>query len=426
MGILSSKDKNNSKNSSSNSPDETKEVRRKHVELLGREFRVVKEGLDPEEVADFLETTAGSSEAAFKRLGQFSAFQSVAKSMEESILEARELAEHAKEQARAEAERERARVIEGARQQVSTILEQTQNSCITSVDGIHSVLLEAVTRTEEIQREALKKAKDMIASNLAEIHQNIQNVIYGNDYQLGSGIEVGEEVPDLPIESADIVDTTGESEIEDVEPEEEPAFDLANLQESLMSLEASLSHLNESKNVFERAPEMPVAVLDEEDDQELDYVEDDEEDKENKEENEGVDDVEGESDSDTAYAYSGEVTVEISGGAEESWMEELRRRMQDIPGARIRAESGVDERTTMVSLSLSEPVKLFPILLSLPKVNRVIPGRLNGGSVDKTRLRLWPKAKKNSQRDTITVELNGNGSTRPSMVESEDDLISAS
>ncbi len=429
MGILGSKeDKDNSKNNPSNVPVGPSEERRRHVELLGRQFRIVRDGLDPEEVISFLETIAGSSEAAFRRLEQFTAFQSVAKTMEESILEARELAERAKEQARIEAQSERTRVIEETRQQMSSILEQTQNSCFASVEAIDAALLEAVTRTEEVQREALKRAKSMIANNLAEIHQNIQGVMYGDYHQVGPAIEAHEEVPDLPIEPTETIDTTDESKIEDVEPEEEPAFDLATLQESLMSLEASLSNLNESKNAFGHTPEMPVAVLNEEGEQEPDYVEDEEEEEE--EENEGEDDVEGgrdsPSDSDTAHAYSGEVTVEITGGAEESWMEELRQRMHDIPGARIRAESGMDERTTMVSLSLNEPVRLFPILLSLPRVNRVIPGRLNVGSSDKTRLRLWSKAKKGSKQDTITIELNGNGSAEPSMVGSEDDTISAS
>jgi hypothetical protein len=440
MGILGAKeDKDDSKNNPSNVPVGPNEERRRHVELLGRQFHIVRDGLDPEEVITFLETIAGSSEAAFKRLEQFTAFQSVAKTMEESILEARELAERAKEQARIEAQSERTMVIEEARQQMSSILEQTQNSCLTSVDAVHGALLEAVTRTEEVQREALNRAKSMIASSLAEIHQNIQGVMHGNYSQAGpaieaheqvpdlsiepaEAIEAQEEVPDLSIEPAETADKTDESETEDVEPEEEPAFDLATLQKSLLSLEASMSNLNESKNAFGQNPETPIAVLDEEDEQEAD--------KGDKEENEGEDDVEegrdSPSDSDTAHAYSGEVTVEISGGAEETWMDELRQRMHDIPGARIRAESGMDERTSMVRLSLNEPVRLLPILLALPRVNRVMPGRLNGGSSDKKGLKLWSKANKGSKQNTITIELNGNGSAEPPVVGSEDDTISAS
>ncbi len=41
-----------------------RELRRRQIEVLGREFTVVREGLDPGEVIDFLEAVAGSSEAA--------------------------------------------------------------------------------------------------------------------------------------------------------------------------------------------------------------------------------------------------------------------------------------------------------------------------------------------------------------------------
>ena len=84
MGILGSKEKANSPPSE----ESPKEARRKYVKLLGREFSIVEDGLDPKEVLAFLEASAGSSEAAFKHLEQFSAFQSVARTMEESIREA--------------------------------------------------------------------------------------------------------------------------------------------------------------------------------------------------------------------------------------------------------------------------------------------------------------------------------------------------
>ena len=105
MGILGSKDKANT----SPAEESPKELRRKHIELLGREFRIVKDGLDPKEVMEFLEASAGSSEAAFKHLEQFSAVQSVARTMEESISEARQFTEQAKAKAKIEADRERAK-----------------------------------------------------------------------------------------------------------------------------------------------------------------------------------------------------------------------------------------------------------------------------------------------------------------------------
>ncbi len=421
MGILGSKDKENT----STTEESPKEVRRKQIELLGKEFRVVKDGLDPQEVADFLETSVGSSEAAFKHLEQFSAFQSVAKTMEESIREAKYLADQAKAKARLEADRERAKVVAEVQQQSSAILDETMKSCITSVEGIHSVILDAIARTEEIQQEAFQKAREMVATNLADIRQNIQAIVDGQYDRAESDEEADEDSPELPMKSEDALAFNEPDDYGDDEIDEGPVFDMGNLQESLMSLELSLSNLNERKSALGPARETQVDVLEidenEEDENEVDEAEEEDE-REIEEQPVNVEDRDN-SPQDTVRQYCGEVTVQIVGGAEESWMQELRKQMLDLPGARIRAESGVDERTTMVSLSLGEPIQLFPVLLSLPKVNRVVPGRLNGEKEGK--LRLWPKSNKNSVQDTITVELNGNGQNHSATAELDDESITA-
>ena len=399
-------------------------MRRKHIELLGREFSVVKDGLDPKEVIEFLEASAGSSEAAFKHLEQFSAFQSVARTMEESISEARQMAEQAKAKARIEVDRERAKAIVEVQQQSSAILDETMRSCMASVEGIHSVILDAVAKTEEIQHEAFKKTREMVATNIAGIQRNMQAIVDGQYHKVESDVEVTEDAPELPTEP----DTIVFDEVKDEEADEEPVFDMTNLQESLMSLELSMSNLNESKHSLEPTLETQVQVLEKDEEKEVGEVEEVEQEEVGEvEEEEQPADTESRDDDlrDNVRQYSGEVTVQITGGAEESWMQELRKRMLDLPGARIRAESGVDEKTTMVSLSLDEPVRLFPILLSLPKVNRVVPGRLNGGK-EGTKLRLWPKSHKNSTQNTITVELYSNGNTQSAMAESEDEPIAAS
>ena len=224
MGILGPKGKANT----STAEESPKEVRRKHVELLGREFHVVKDGLDPKEVMEFLETSAGSSEAAFKHLEQFSAFQSIARTMEESIREARQLAEQAKAKAKLEADHERTKAIAEVQQQSSAILDQTMRSCIASVEGIHSVILDAVARTEEIQQEAFKKTREMVATNMAKIQQDMQAIVDGQYHQTEADNEASEDSLELPTESDDIVFNAVEK---DDETDEEPVFDLANLQE---------------------------------------------------------------------------------------------------------------------------------------------------------------------------------------------------
>lgn len=413
MGILRSKDKVNSSTVS----EVPKEVRSKHIELFGREFRIIREGLDPEEVITFLETAAGSSDDAFKRLEQFTAFQSVAKTMGESIVEAKQLAEHAKSRARVEAQQEKVRAIEEVKGKVSTILDQTMRSCVASVDSIHSVLLEAIARSQEIQQEAYEKTREMVAINLAETRQNIQDAVDGHWRQLDSGLDRSADMPpDLLVESVDARDTIGDDEVDDGESEDGPALDLANLQESLMSLEESLFSLEASKSAFEQTPKAPTSVLEEEDEEHPPAVES----------KEHLPDVESLSQGqrDTVRQYSGEVIVEITGGAEESWMQQLRHQILNLSGVRIRAESGVDERTTVVSLSLDEPTTLLPVFLSLPRVSRVVQGRLNGGSSDGMRLKLWPRSQKSAQQ-IITVELDENGLTPASVLEADNKMISA-
>lgn len=434
MGILGSKEKTNSP-----PPEESpKELRRKHIEMLGREFTIVKDGLDPKEVVEFLEASAGSSEAAFKHLEQFSAFQSVARTMDKSIQEARQLAEQAKAKAKAEADRTKTKAIVEAQQQSTMILDETMRNCIASVEGIHSVILDAIGKTETIQNAAFKKTREMVATNMAEIQQNIQAIVEGRHRKKEPDTESTVDVPEMPVESVRIVkptepeytitlDKVDDEKIE--ETEEEPVFDLSNLQESLMSLEMSLSNLNESKHTLEPTLETQVNVLErvEEDDEEEDLDEEDEaiDEWEDEQEEQPVDtESHDNSSDDTERQYSGEVTVQIVGGAEEAWMQKLRQQMLDLPGVRIRAESGVDEKTTMVSLSLGEPVSLFPLLLALPRVNRVVPGRLNGKKEGK--LRLWSKSHKNSAKNTITVELYSNGQTQSTKAESEDDPMAAS
>ena len=93
------------KETNSTNESESQEVaERSHVELFGREFRIVEKGLDPEEVIDYLENATGASDAAFKQLEQFSAIQAVAKTIDESVAQAKRLAEHARAQAEAEAQ----------------------------------------------------------------------------------------------------------------------------------------------------------------------------------------------------------------------------------------------------------------------------------------------------------------------------------
>ena len=71
-------------------------------ELLGRRFRIVENGLDPDEVTEYLMKEIGSSETTFEHLEQFSALEEATKTIDDAIKQAKEMAEHAKTRAKAE------------------------------------------------------------------------------------------------------------------------------------------------------------------------------------------------------------------------------------------------------------------------------------------------------------------------------------
>jgi len=138
-----------------------------YMELLNREFRTVEKGLDPDEVIEFLKTLTGSSEDAFDRLEQFSALQAAAKTMEESISQARRLSESARKQAEAEAQQKKTQAAEEAGQQAMLLISRAKESCISSINSTHDILLAAI-------QEALEKAKGTVSSNLAKIGEAIE------------------------------------------------------------------------------------------------------------------------------------------------------------------------------------------------------------------------------------------------------------
>ena len=108
------------------------------MELLGREFRTAEKGLDPNEVIEFLKAVTGSSEDAFQRLEQFSALQTAAKTMEESISQARRLAEYARKQAESEAQQKKTQAVEEAGA-FAIVMEKIPESLAGEISGKLSI-----------------------------------------------------------------------------------------------------------------------------------------------------------------------------------------------------------------------------------------------------------------------------------------------
>jgi F0F1-type ATP synthase membrane subunit b/b' len=112
------------------------ETLQRHESLLGRPFRRVDQGLDPDDIVEYLEMVGGSSEAAFERLEQFSAVQAAAGRLTDWIAQAKQMAEDARAQTEAEARAEAARMVDEAARQAEEIRGQAEAQALSDVARI--------------------------------------------------------------------------------------------------------------------------------------------------------------------------------------------------------------------------------------------------------------------------------------------------
>jgi F0F1-type ATP synthase membrane subunit b/b' len=363
------------------------------MEIMGKEFRTIDNGLDPNEVVEFLKTAVGSSEDSFKRLEQFSALQAATRAMDESITQARQLAEAAKKQAEEEARQEREQTLKDARERAQEMVDQAKNNCTFLIDDVRTVLTDAISR-------AFEKAKEIVNINLEDLDNSIHHAGVSHHDQIRENRQQSDGMPSVqPVDTAEAAtaDDAGDEGAEEVE--EEPDHDLMDLERSLTNLEDSLTSLHASASMAEDVPEPQSSEEPEQD------VESGEEPSEAKMEDSTSEDDSSESD-DEDNQYSGEVLVAIPGGADETWMRELRKRAFQLPGARIKAESGVDDNTTVITLSLKEPTALRSVLEGLPKVEKVLEGQADSETTDKGPMKLLQKISKKSKHPMFIVELD--------------------
>jgi len=316
------------------------------VELLGREFRVVEQGLDPEEVMAFLQATAGSSYDAFKRLEQFSALQAAAKTMGDSIAQARRLAEYAKKQAETEAQQKKAQAAEEAQRQATAIIGQARESCISFVDSTHTALLEAI-------KEALGQARETVSHSLASIHQGIEEA---------AGPHLAQQ-READVEQATEQSSGSKEGSADVNPDDE-----VTEEEELKKAVPDLLRLSGDSTGPGRSEPLPdeTPVVDSE--------------SGGTSSTEALGLADGELVEATDAPYSGSIRVIIPRGTKETWMQQFQDRMSRIPGVRIQGESERDNERIEVTLSLEKPVEILPLLQELPNVRKVMEAWNSNGS----------------------------------------------
>jgi dsDNA-specific endonuclease/ATPase MutS2 len=159
-----------------------------HRELLGRRFRIVENGLDPDEVTEYLMKEIGSSESTFQHLEQFSALEEATKTIDDAIKQAKELAEHAKIRAKAEVAQQRAQAMEEAKMQAAEIIEQARTGCASLIDSTSDILIKTLDGV-------LEKAKGQISANLPRIRENFEKAVEKEHNQKETGPTQSAEEP---------------------------------------------------------------------------------------------------------------------------------------------------------------------------------------------------------------------------------------
>lgn len=170
-----------------------------HRELLGRRFRIVENGLDPDEVTEYLMKEIGSSETTFQHLEQFSALEEATKTIDEAIKQAKELAEHAKTRAKAEVAQQRAQAIEEAKMQAAEIIKQARKGCTSLIDSTSDILIKTLDGV-------LEKAKNQISANLPRIRENFEKAVETEHSHTDASSTKSAEEPSSPQATPDDTD----------------------------------------------------------------------------------------------------------------------------------------------------------------------------------------------------------------------------
>ncbi len=312
------------------------------MQLLGREFQTVQKGLDPDDVVEFLKAATGSSEDVFRRLEQFSALQTATRTVEESISQARRLADYAKKQAESEARQKKTQVVSEAGQQAALMIGGVKENCISAIDNTHDALLVAIQETIESARGAvstkLVQLSEIIQEAAKERLDKWQTAADENPSgKLQTAVELEEAVPDLINNLNGSVAGLVKG---DSRPAKEPEVDSTYYQPS--GTEDS-SKSEENKDSI--APDLSSSEV--------------------------VEVTEG--------LYSGTVSIIIPRGVRDTWMHQFRSRLSRAPGIKIQGETEKDKERIEVILALEKPTKLLPLLQDLPNVRKVMEA-WNAGS----------------------------------------------
>jgi len=190
------------------------------IELWGREFKKVEEGLDRSEVASFIEELMEKHEALLKRTEHLS---SLTKLAEKTIVDADSVAEQVKKEAEEQARTEARTIITNAEEQARKLIEAEREEALARVNQeVEAIKAKAQQEAEnmleekarEIQPELRRNFKNLYGELLSKLENLKQQVVALED-------EVDQKLSQTPGRSSNVEEETSPAVEEDSKADKE-------------------------------------------------------------------------------------------------------------------------------------------------------------------------------------------------------------
>ncbi|MFC1897233.1 hypothetical protein ACFLX8_01485 [Chloroflexota bacterium] len=418
--------------------------KQKTRQLWESEFNVVKEGLDEEQVVDFVNSLIDQH----KTLQQTSA-DSLRSLLKTAVTDAEQMAASIKLRAQAEAEAEAARIITQAKQEDQEIKKKAEIAAqreaedivavankeaeLTGVEAKQRALLFLLMAREEIEkevREEYKRAYARLSSSLQNLlseGQNIEVELKDKRAQLweSKSFELKEPEAVLLRTSEEVMPPletlVSEEEIEQPAQLQEEAVGEETEQPAQLQEEAVEEETEQPAQLQEEAveeeTEQPAQLQEEAVEEETEQPaqlqgEAVEEETEELVEQRTLEEISGreETDSiqlkpgDSQTLYTGEVELVIAMPVELKMVSKLYNYLQTIPDIKILRTTGSWDRGTTITVVADKPIPLISKLTEIPDVE-VTPGLLQGDSSAKgTSSSLRRVGGKGAQRIQLTLK----------------------
>jgi len=152
------------------------------TEMPGKKPNIVQSGPDPNDVNESFTESTGSVDTVFHKLEQFSNLERIADTIEDTIKQARDMAERAKIKVEEESEVSKTRAIEDGKEITAMIINEAGKSVLAHFDNASSILARTID-------EVFKKVRDQVASDRTKTRGQIEKRVWAEIDRIVKGVE---------------------------------------------------------------------------------------------------------------------------------------------------------------------------------------------------------------------------------------------